>query len=1077
MLSRPVRSPFGFPSSTSFPCILAASTALWLPALAVAGPVTVSNSTSQALRTSTGDGAGSGNITVEANGSITVSSGVPITVDSNNDVTVNGSLRNDLLTGATGLLVDTNSPSGGSQTLVSTITLGGLINIPGPSDPNTSPANNFGLRFAGSGILQGSFISASGSQISVGGRESIGIVVDSAITGSFTMVSAISLNGSGSQGVRTSGTIGGDFTISGTIQAPGQDTIGVLTGGAIAGTVQFTSSISTGQQSYFDSNAKRVEATIGGPAMWIGGSVGQGILLEGNQVPTALESSTTVAADAPVDSILAVEGTNFGALRIGPGSATGSNSINIGLRNDGSGDSITMRGRVQSSTSKTGAAVTGVVITGGTSGGAIIQTALQGGITNRQGNIDAVSVDASATGIQIGDYASVPFFYNTGYVSVTSTDSGLTSSGLPGNGGGTVVGLSVASTSVFHSLINTGNFAVQAGGKNFDATAFIDNSGTLTYFENVGTFSAAVANGGTGRTIAADMSRSTSSIDFRNSGTLTGDVTFGSGNDTFLSTAGTIQGAYSFGAGNDNVTIRNTTFTGPIDLGSGNHNVIIEGGSKYTGGIARGAGTTQLTIADSEFVLTGGLHIETSSANITGASKLDLRIDGQDVSRPLLNASGLVVIDPSVSLTTRLAGLVTQSETITLIRAGQLQFGIPLAQLGTNSSSYIYNFQYRISPSDSNSLLLDVARRTASQLGLAANIGTVYENSLSAMASDNELFSAIAAAPDKSSFESVMSQLMPDSSDASLYAALRSQNLAYGVIRSRLQGIPRTTGPSAGVDYSSFWVQQLGSYGKRDGSGEQPGYKIYSVGIATGFDSQFTPDLKAGMSLAQIWNLPDELITRDRPMRIASTQLDFYGRHQNGSNFTQAIFGGSYNAYRSERRVITGSIKREPLGRWKGFNLGGAIDTGTTMRLSDFRLTTYLRGSYIRTHENSYEESGGGAGVDLAYDSRSQDSMRAGAGFIAERRFTVFQDVGIEATFRGDIARELSADPANITARFAAGGVKFTQIGLTPDKNVLGAGISLGVRDIFTAFSVDYDAEKSGDFLGHTVSATFRFRF
>ena len=45
------------------------------------------------------------------------------------------------------------------------------------------------------------------------------------------------------------------------------------------------------------------------------------------------------------------------------------------------------------------------------------------------------------------------------------------------------------------------------------------------------------------------------------------------------------------------------------------------------------------------------------------------------------------------------------------------------------------------------------------------------------------------------------------------------------------------------------------------------------------------------------------------------------------------------------------------------------------------------------------------------------------------------------------------------------------------DKNVFGLGASIGVRDIFTAFSVDYDAEKSGDFLGHTIAATFRFRF
>jgi outer membrane autotransporter protein len=318
---------------------------------------------------------------------------------------------------------------------------------------------------------------------------------------------------------------------------------------------------------------------------------------------------------------------------------------------------------------------------------------------------------------------------------------------------------------------------------------------------------------------------------------------------------------------------------------------------------------------------------------------------------------------------------------------------------------------------------------------------------------------------------------MPDASDASLAAAIRSQNLAYGVIRHRLGGIQRTTGASAGVDYDSFWIQQLGSYGERDAEAEQPGYEMYTVGIATGYDTQVSPSAKLGVSLAQTWSLPDEKGTNDRPLRISSTQIDVYGRHQNGQSFTQAIVGGAYNTYKSERRVLVGALTREPQGKWKGYHFAGAVDTGSTFRAGDFRLTPYVRGAYIRTHEKGYAETGGGNGVNLAYDSRSLDSLRAGAGMVAERRFVIFQDVGIEAELRADVARDLTADPVNVTARFASGGVSFTQAGQTPSKNIFGVGGSLGVRDIFTAFSVDYDLEKSGDFLGHTLAATFRFRF
>ncbi|MBL8644906.1 MAG: hypothetical protein JNK21_13305, partial [Rhodospirillaceae bacterium] len=152
---------------------LLATTALSLPTAALAGPVTVNSSTTQPLKTSTGDGQGPGNITIENAGSITVTTGVPLTVDSSNDVIMNGTLRHDGQTNATGFLISTDNAAGAGHTITSTIAMGGLINV--PSSNTTSVSNNFGLRFAGNGTLQGSFTSTSASQIAVGGREAVAI--------------------------------------------------------------------------------------------------------------------------------------------------------------------------------------------------------------------------------------------------------------------------------------------------------------------------------------------------------------------------------------------------------------------------------------------------------------------------------------------------------------------------------------------------------------------------------------------------------------------------------------------------------------------------------------------------------------------------------------------------------------------------------------------------------------------------------------------------------------------------------------------------------------------------------------
>ncbi len=1060
-----------------FATLLAATTALSLPLTALAGDITVSSSTTAPLKTSTGDGSGPGKITVDSAGTITVSSGVPVTVDSSNNAVITGTLKNDAASDATGLLITTNNASGVGQTITSTITLDGLINIPGPSSATTTASNNVGVKFSGLGTLSGSFTSGTSSQISVGGREAIGISIDTRINGAVTSGSAITIAGGGAFGIRSTKSITGNFAVNGSIALAGQDSVGVMTGN-IGGSYQITSTIATGSTAYYDSNNKLVAAVYGGPAAWVAGSVGGGILLQGNQYTTTQESTVTVPSDAPTDSVLASEGTNFGAFRIGPNTFT-ENNIVIGLREGGASESVTLRGQIQSSTSTLGKAVTAMAITGGTGlNGQAVTTTLLGGVINAGGNISASSIDGTATGFDISSRATVPYFSNLGEFVVSATDSGENVVNGITTGGGNATGVVISSDSSLSQFINTGTFTVNARGKSFTAIGIQDNSGTLEYFNNTGTFRAVIPSGSSGKSIAADLSKSTKNITFLNSGTIFGDVYFGSGNDSFTSTAGTITGNVSMGAGNNTVSLGATTYTGAIDLGSGNHNVIIGNGSVVTTSITRGSGRLDLNVNSSTLTVNGG-RIEASDAYFSGTTKVNIGVTNANLSRPLIDVSGLFTIDSGVSLSTTLSGVVTQNQTITVINAGQLRMNVPLTQLTTNSNSYIYGFQYRLNPTNQNQLLLDVTRRTATQLGLSQNLGSIYENSLTAMATDNELFSAIAAAADKSAFETIVSQLKPDSSDATLYAALRSQNLAYGVIRNRLGGIPRTTGPSAGKDYSSFWIQQLGSYGERDAdpANEQPGYKIYSVGIATGFDQQFTDNLKGGMSIAQVWSLPDEIDTRDRPLRIASTQVDLYGRHQNGANFTQAIFGGSYNAYRSERRVVTGDIEREPVGSWKGFNMGGAVDTGTQFRFDKLRLTPYLRGQYVRVHENGYTETGGGDGVNLDYDSRTQDSMRGGLGLVAERRFLVFQDVGIETAFRADYAREFMADPANVTARFAAGGATFTQVGQELDKNVFGVGASLGVRDIFTAFSVDYDLEKSGDFMGHTIAATFRFRF
>ena len=1054
-----------------------------VPGAALAGPLTVSSSSNAAVSTSRGDGSGPGDITIDTGGSITLSSGVPLTIDSDNFALINGSITHNSRTGVTAVFINTLNAANAPITLTSGFTLGGAISIEGPQlkDLDTTNAGNTAVRIAGAGVFKGNIIAATSSTIVAGGANSFGINADATIQGDVTVGANISTNGNNSVAVRFGGPVTGNVSIGGQIAPTGLDGAGWVQGGDVGGFLVLNGAIGTGGRSQFDSDGKLVRPIQGGTALRISGGVAGGIAFDGNGLTETQEQTITPASGAAADTLLYTEAGNATTLVIAPTGAGGDMVIGkLSSTIDSGQNSLLMRGQIQSSTTEAGRASSAILISGSTAGQPVRLTQFMGDIRVDNGNIDSVALNASATGIRIGDRASLPGFVNTGEILVRAqdeTEDGTT--GAPGTGGGDAFGFMISAAASVSRFENTGAFTVDARGARFSAFGLVDDSGTLTTFTNSGTFAATVRPTSTGRAVGIDLGRATRPITFTNTGTISGSVRLGSGADTLSSVGGSMTGDIDMGGGNGTVRFSNTTINGNVDLGAGNHTVAIADKSTLRGGIGRGVGTAEVNIANSAIFVPGGKVISATNATFTGASSIDFAIDGQTSSTvgALLGATGTLVIDPTVAISTRLSGLVRNSSTFTLISAGSLRMGVPVSQIKAATGSFIYSFATRVSPTNPNAILLDVTRKTATQLGLGETMGTVYENSLTALGNDSTLFASIAAKADRASFESAIQQLAPDSSDATLITALNTQNMAHGLIRHRLSGIPRTLGPNPTGEYSSFWLQQLGSYGNRKAEGEDKGYKIFAAGIAGGFDVQSTDALKLGASLSRTWTLPDEKGTADRPLRVIATQFDVYARHQNGPNYTQAILGAAYDAYRSRRRLVVDDIVREPIGTWNGYHVGGALDTGTTVRLSQTKFSPYARMAFVKTHEKSYAEAGGGAGVNLAYNARNQDSLRAGFGFVAAQRFELIQDSGLEAEFRGDYAREFGAGRPEVSARFASGGSAFVAKGASPGKNIVTGGLSVGIRDIFTAFTIDYDASYSGDYLGQTISATFRFRF
>ena len=206
------------------------------------------------------------------------------------------------------------------------------------------------------------------------------------------------------------------------------------------------------------------------------------------------------------------------------------------------------------------------------------------------------------------------------------------------------------------------------------------------------------------------------------------------------------------------------------------------------------------------------------------------------------------------------------------------------------------------------------------------------------------------------------------------------------------------------------------------------------------------------------------------------SQINFYGRYTARSLYFQASAGGGYNSYTQERQVAIGSVSRLAMGKWKGYEYGGVAEVGYMTQFSAYQFNPYIRGAYLKNHENGYTETAGGTGVNLTVAARNADNARAALGFTLDRDFPIYYDSYLEAEFRGNFTREFKNDPYAVTAQFGVG-PSFINYSNKRDPNRANIGIGIAHKDSYSSVSVDYDAEISNGYLAHKAGVTARFRF
>ncbi len=997
-----------------------AALAACLASSPVLAQTTVSSATTTPLATSS-----AGDITVTGGGSINLTSGTAITIDSDRNVGNAGNITVVSPTdGGTGILI-----RGGRTSAITndgTIAVAEVYVRSDTNAPVASGSNRFGIRLDAGGTLNGS-ITNSGT-VTAEGKNSAAIALDSTLNGSFLTKGQVGVIGENSFGIRM-GAVTGTVTIGGTVNAIGQGASAVGIFGNIGGSLGLTG-IAQQVISYVNDNGGNETLlsgaiNVGAPAAWVAGSVAGGILVD----------TTAVIQSAGNGPALLIGGT--GNIGVGP------------LAGNADGASLVVAGKMAGVATYNGLVANALVLGG--KGGAVN---LPGGISVT-GNITAAGSNSGGTAVLINSGVNVPKLVNSGVIATTTITAGTTAS--------PITHYAIRDLSGGLSLIQNSGL-IGTGGSTTDTRRAIDLSANTS-----------------GVTITQYLSSASSVPQIQ------GDILSGSGDDTLAFSAGTVTGNVTFGAGNDRLILSDAgSMTGNVNFGTGVGTLALIGAGKLTGAVEYGGAPGSITVADSaaftgtvanggavtvavnggRFAANAAATMPLASLSVGAGGTLGVYIDttSQTSSRFVVGNASFA---SGAKVTATLSSLVNAAGSYTVLSANNLSgaAGIDSTALGL---PFIYNGTLA---SAANAITLTISRKTAAQLGLNRAQAAGYDAILTAGAADKNLSTTLYGVADAGTLKTQLGQLLPDHSGGVFDVLTRASRLAAQHVMDA----------DSFYSISSYggWLEPIYWRASQDGT-DVASYSDSGWGLTIGVEKQMGIG-RVGLSYSF---LRGSVTNNGGTGKVKASQNEFslFWRRQDGPLYLFARASAAPLSM-SGTRTFDGSgastaFTYQSNGKWSGWLFSATGGASFDANIGE-RFTLRPKGviDYYRLQENSYAETGTSKAMNLEVASRRSSAVSATGTITAVYRLGRPAPESRPLSFTLEAGRRnvLSGDLGNTTANFV-GAAPFT---ITPEKlrNAwLGeAGLFLGGLD-FT-FKVAGRAERIAGQMNYSGRISFSGAF
>lgn len=1033
-------------------CLLA-GTALALPfSTAFAQDAEIAEDRETAATTSEFLGTAEGLLALLDGITLSAPTGPVLTVNGPHSLTLSGTIQGLSETSSIGLLVDTDAagPSG--------ITLDGSILLNGPEDFEldlTLEGTNTGILFAGTSAFEGDLTTTSTANINVWGAGSRGIAIDSPFNGDVSIDGTITMFGNRSIAFALNGPLDGDVTIGAGLVATNPDSIGALINGPISGALVFEGSIQAGETITFDEDGNTIDAVPGIAGVQVSDSIGGGLLFQGIGVDFTDDGDDDDSTFL-VDSIIR---TNGGTAAVRIVNETEGSDLVLGLI-DGLDYGFVNRGSFDIDGSSFGLSAVGMEVLGLSE---TARTVIEGGLHFDTGVLDVGTTDAAGTALRIGDFAVVPEVYNRGTivaevgVSATLEEDDTTTYGAGGNG----IAILVEQQGSLTTITNEANILAGAGGAAADAYAILDLSGTLTSVRNEGNIIAARSNPEdldvTGATVAIDASVNTTGLSLFNSGTITGDILLGSGDD-----------AVSFEGG---------TVTGDIDFGSGDNSFSLSGESEYFGSLVH-TGSLDLFVSGADLALALEEDLSVTTARFENEATISIFVDPQNDTQGQFVATGPVFIAGDTQVDPDVTSFVFEPTTYDFLTSSALTVDTGDLNSLLTQTPFLYDTQLTYSEGNDNGLAITIRPKTADELGLDPNATILYEHFLdTALDPNDQIENALTGLTTRDATNDAFTNLLGDSSAASMDLALVVSDIQQSRLRDNLTGFVRQQGRD-----QTFWAQQVATYGNATPSTEDDWEaSILSVGVAVGADlyasDSFAWGVQGGFLLSGVnrdRNVGDEL-------SVFSPFLGAYAMARSGGFYGGLNATATLHNIDRDRQIDIGNTSLNASSSTTGWQLEGTFATGYQLTAGKFSLRPEIGITSTHYSESGYEEEGA-VSANLLVGSRSMSRVDGFATISAGYDFTWSERGEAPTILRPEVFAQYQTNivgggTGNVQVGFLATDTTTTFAVDEIGDSVKAAGVAFHLFGAGSAAAMRYTFRERDFFQTHEASLNFRLNF